>query len=212
MTANTKKLEKAQELLLAVDESSELPAFETQDLVRHVIHFANTGKAKGLPGARVMELNGEMFYMDTGTVHTDLQKDLAAVLIGELSGPAVGRLVKQARHVTVRSYQMDRGNLVRKERHFVMDLPTLLADVLLSIRSDATLRNDVKQCRLPGCGRFFLKSDLVKDPSAPGRHRDRYCSNEHMETAQTSGGAERTRRWRENMKKQSGARTASKHK
>jgi hypothetical protein len=54
---------------------------------------------------------------------------------------------------------------------------------------------DLKQCRLPGCGRFFLASDLIEDPSAQGRRRERYCSAEHMDQAQTPG-AKRTAKWR----------------
>ncbi len=196
-------LQRAQEALLEADQSSKAPAFESKELVRRVLEFANTGKPKGLPASGEMEHGGQTFYPDCSQEHADLRKDLSAILSDELSGPAVSRLLKQARYITVNSFHLDRGALVRKERHFVPKLATLLAGQLLLIRSDKQLREDVKQCRLPGCGRFFLASDDVKDPSAKGRRRHRYCTPEHMDLAQSTS-AERTRRWRE--------REASKHK
>jgi hypothetical protein len=205
MPQKPQEIAKALETLLETDDASVAPALEAKDLVRRVLEFANTGKPVGLPGARTVEHVGLTFYVDTGDQHVELRKDLAAVIAGELSGPAIARLLRQARHVTVKTYQMDRGKLVRKERHFVKDLPTLIAGQLLLIRSDEQLRDDVKQCRLPGCGRFFLASDDVKDASAPGRRRHRYCSPEHMDLAQSSG-AERTRKWRENRKKLAAAK------
>lgn len=212
MSVTPDEIEKAQTLLLAIDESSELPALAKLDLVRRGINFANTGWPKGLPGAREIKIDGESHYVDTGTIHTDFRKDFTALLADELSGPAVSRLIKQARHVAVRTYQMERGKLVSKERNFVKDLPQFLAYLLLLVSSDPTLKGDAKQCRLLGCGRFFLKSDLVKDPSAQGRKPDRYCSPEHRIAAGSIGGAARTRKYREKLKRQSGARTASKHK
>jgi hypothetical protein len=177
------EVEKAQEVLLEVDSTTEAATFEAKELVRRVLDFANTGKPKGLPGARQTFL---VITPEHESQQADLCADLTAIVKGELSGPAVARLRRQARHVMVRSYAINRGALVRKERHFVKDLSPLLADVLLSIYGDQAARADVKQCRLPGCGRFFLASDLVDSPAARGRRRYRFCSQEHMEAGQTS--------------------------
>jgi hypothetical protein len=200
MAPRPQDIEKSLEILLAADDASAAPALESKELVRRVLEFANTGKPKGLPGARTMEHGGQTFYLDAADLQAELRKDLAAVIAETVVPAAVARLLKQARHITVKTYQMDRGKLTRKERHFVKDLPTLLAGQLLLIHTDERLRDDVKQCRLPGCGRFFLASDDVKDPSAPGRRRHRYCSPEHMDLAQSTP-AERTRKWRENRAK-----------
>jgi len=210
MAPKAHDIEKAVEILLDVDDAGEAPALEAKDLVRRVIEFANTGKPRGLPGARELVHGGQSFLLDASEEHGALRKDLAAIVADELSGPAVSRLLKQSRHVSVKTFQVDRrGTLVPLERHFVPDLATLIAGQLLLIRSDEQLRDDVKQCRLPGCGRFFLASDDVKDASAPGRRRHRYCSPEHMDAAQSTG-AERTRKWREDRAKKLAA--AARHK
>jgi hypothetical protein len=202
MAPEPKAIEQAVAALLEADESSDAPRLAKRELVRRVVAFANTGEPKGLPGARALILEGRTFWVTTeqDDVHNTqavLQKDLAAIVKGELSAPAVARLRKQARYVTVRSYVLERGAPRPVERLFVKDLAPVLADVLLQVRGDEQLQKDVRQCRLPGCDQFFLASDQVKDPSAPGRRRHRYCSDDHMAKAQTSG-AERTRRWREN--------------
>jgi hypothetical protein len=131
--------------------------------------------------------------------HADLRRDLEAIVAGELSGPASARLRKLASHqVMVPVFEFERGGAVRTSyRRFVRDLDALVAYVLLRIRSDDQLRDDVKRCRLPGCPRFFLASDSRKDPSAPGRRRYRYCSREHEKLAPGASGAQRTARWRE---------------
>jgi hypothetical protein len=203
MTASPNDLAKAQELLLEVDGANEGVALEIKDLLRRMLEFANTGRPKGLPGARELVQGGQTFLVITPEIeaqHTQLRADLASLVKLDLSGPAVARLRRQARHVMVRSYAMDHGRLVRKERHFVNDLGPLLADVLLLVRSDDTLQDDVKQCRLARCGRFFLASDLISGPSAKGRRRHRFCCDEHMDEGQTPG-AKRMARSRANRNK-----------
>lgn len=202
MAPKPKDVEQAVATLLGADESTEAPAITQKDLVRRVLEFANTGRPEGLPGARVLTQGGRTFLLNTpeqDAQHAELRKDLAAIVRGELSGPAVARLLKQARYVTVSGYELARGALRRVERQFVQDLSPVLADVLLLVRSEPALQKDVRQCRLPGCGRFFLASDHVEDPSSPGRRRHKYCSPEHMAAGQNTS-AERTRRWRSQHK------------
>ena len=192
-------IDNAQSVLLEVDSTADLPSIERKDLVRRVLDFANTGLPKGLPGAREMIHGTERFLVMTpeqDAQHVELQADLGAIVKGELSGPAIARLRKKARHVIVRSYAIDRRGVVApRERHFVRNLEPLIADVLLWIRGDTQLAKDIKRCRLPGCGRFFFASDLVSEPSAKGRRRHRYCSDEHMQQGQTPG-AKRTAKYR----------------
>ena len=209
MAQQPKEIEQAIAVVLEADASGAAPAIEEKTLVRRVLEFANTGRPEGLPGARVLTQQGQTFLLMTpeqDAQHVELQRDLAAIVKGELSGPATARLLKQARYVMVRRYELVRGTLRRIEKQFAEDLRPVLADVLLHIRSSESLQRDVRQCRLPGCGRFFLVSDQVKDPSAAGRRPHRYCSPEHMSAAQTPG-AERTRLWRQRR-----AQGAPKHK
>jgi hypothetical protein len=209
MPVEPQDIENAQLVLLEADATSKEPALDSKELLRRVLEFANTGNPKGLPGGREMEYGGKTFYMDSSDEHATLRKDLAAIIAGELATPAVARLLKQSRHATVQTFELDRqGKLVHKERHFVPNLATLIAGQLMLIHSEERLRDDVKQCRLLGCGRFFLASDDVKDPSAPGRRRHRYCSPEHMDLAQSTG-AERTRKWREDKAKKLAKASAS---
>jgi hypothetical protein len=202
----------AVETILNVVASVEGGSIDELDLVRRVLEFANTGAPAGLPGARALTVADRTYYMDTSSELAQLRSDLAAIVAGELSGPSAGRLRKEAsKQVMVPVFEFDRDGTVRTTyRRFVSELAPLLAYVLLRVRSDEELRGDVKRCRLPGCGRFFLASDQVKDPSAPGRRRHRYCSPAHMNEAQSTG-AERTRRWRENVAKRAG-KAARKHK
>lgn len=201
MPPEPKDIEEAIATILDADASvrAAVPdAISQRDLVRRVMNFANTGRPEGLPGARVLTQGGQSFLVMTpeqDALRAELWKDLSAIVKGELSAPAVARLLKRARLVSVRHYEIEQKVLVPLERHFVKDLGALVADVLLRVRSDPELQKDVRQCRLPGCWRFFLASDQVKDPSAPGRRRHRYCSPEHMNLAQTPG-AISTAKWR----------------
>jgi hypothetical protein len=213
MSENAKSIEAAVGTILEVDQSSEAAAIPQLELVRRVLDFANTGRPVGLPGARSLTVGDQTFLVNTpdqDELHTELKRDLAMVVKGELSGPAVARLLKQARYVTVRRYELHRGTLRRVERQFVDDLSPVLADVLLLVRSDDRLHKDVRQCRLAGCGRFFLASDLVADASARGRRRHRYCSDEHMNLGQTPG-SKRTAKWRRGVE-QAKRQAAKKHK
>jgi hypothetical protein len=117
---------------------------------------------------------------------------------GELSGPSAGRLRKDAERLTMTpTFEFDRSGALRpKYRYLPDDLRAALAYGVLLLRdTERPFGKDLKQCRLPGCGRFFLASDQVTDPSLPGRRRHRYCSPEHMAAGQNTS-AERTRRWR----------------
>jgi hypothetical protein len=216
MTSEPQNIDEAIVTLVDAASSSSAPAIEEKELVRRVLQFANTGQPKGLPGVRTAEHGGQSFVLlppDVEKWQVELRKDLGSVIKDELSGPAAARLRKQAaRQVMVPVFQFERGALQISYRHFVgeaegMGLQTVLAFVVLRVLSNERLREDVKQCRLAGCERFFLASDELTDSSAPGRRRYRYCSPEHMAKAQTSG-AERTRRWREKSKKL----TPAKHK
>jgi hypothetical protein len=212
MSPDPKDIEKAVATILEATESGDAPVITQKDLVRRVLAFANTGRPVGLPGARVMTSGDRTFLTYTpeqDAQHAELRKDLTAIVKGELSAPAVARLRKQARYVTVRSYVLERGAPRPVERQFVNDLGPVLADVLLHVRGDEELRKDVRQCRLPGCGRFFLASDQVTDPSAPGRRRYKFCSHEHMNLAQTPG-AKRTAEYRKRLK-QAERQPARKH-
>jgi hypothetical protein len=194
-----------------VDESSEAAAIPRLELVRRVLEFANTGEPKALPGARAVTVGGRTFWVSTPEedvqhTHEVLRNDLTAIVKGELSGHAVARLRKQARYVTVRRYTLERGVPRPVDRQFVKNLAPVLADVLLQVRGEAALRSDVRQCRLPACGRFFLASDQIKNATGVGRRRYKYCSDEHMDLGQTPGSI-RTARWRKNSNK-----PATKHK
>ena len=156
-------IEQSVERLLVTEDPGAAGAIAEMDLVRRVISFANLGRPEGLPGIRALEVNGQTFILMEGIPEqqAQLRKDLAAIVRADLSGPAVARLLKQARHVIVRSYEIQRGELEPRERHFVGDsLATLLADVLLRVRSNEKLRKDLRQCQLKGCGRFFLAMRL----------------------------------------------------
>ena len=198
----TKDVEKAITTILDAVTGNLAPTFSERDLVRLVIAFANTGRPTGLPGSRVMSVGGQTFTVITNELppqHVELQRDLSAIVAGELSGPAAARLRKHAGcQVLVPVFELRRGVTLTRYRHLTSDLAATVSYVLLRVHSDVGLRDDVKRCRLAGCGRFFLASDDVKDPTAPGRRRHRYCTPEHMTEAQTSG-AERTRRYRERL-------------
>jgi hypothetical protein len=120
----------------------------------------------------------------------------------ELSGPSSSRLRKDAERLMMTpTFEFDRrGVLHPRYRYMAQDLRAALAYGVLLIRDKGRkFGEDLKQCRLAGCGRYFLASDQVKDPSAPGRRRHRYCSREHMDAGQNTS-AERTRRWRNKHK------------
>lgn len=210
---NSQAIEKAVETILGLAADAEAPTIAERDLVRRVIEFANTGRPLDLPGARVATHGGRSFIVlteDLGARQTELQRDLGAIVSGELAAPAIARLRKQAgRQVLVPSFDYKGGAVKVSHRHLTADLGATVSYVLLRVQSDERLRNDVKWCRLPGCGRFFLASEQITDPSAPGRRRYRYCTPEHMNEAQTSG-AERTKRWRDRLAKRTA--TAAKHK
>jgi hypothetical protein len=95
------------------------------------------------------------------------------------------------------TFEFDRsGGLHPKYRYLPEDLRAAVAYGVLLLRDTGRpFLEDLKQCRLAACKRFFLVSDQVKDPRAPGRRRHRYCSPEHMAAGQNTS-AERTRRWR----------------
>jgi hypothetical protein len=205
--------------VIAAVERSPGPVVTERELVQSVIEFANsatiTGVLRHVPGLRGLPINGEMYIVITDELRhrsEELKKELAASIRGDLPGPTVARLRKSARRmVLVPNYEIERGTLQTKYRHLPADLDAVLAYILLLLRDhgEGMLGADLKQCVLPGCGRIFLASDQVVDPSAAGRRRHRYCSPEHMAAGQTSG-AERTRKWRENKAKKSAA--AAKHK
>jgi len=99
------------------------------------------------------------------------------------------------------AFEFDRNGVLHpKYQYMPEDLRAALAFGVLLIRDKGrTFGEDLKQWRLPGCGRYFLVSDHVTDPSAPGRRRHRYCSPEHMVAGQSTS-ADRTRRWRRKHK------------
>jgi hypothetical protein len=190
------------------------PAISQKELVRRVLECANTGQPRGLPGARTMEVNGQTFVLISDELQqqcAELKKQLGILTRGDdLAGPTIKRLQHEAgRMVLVPTFEIEGGELHTKFRHLPLDLQAVLAHTLLSLRDrgKGTPGADVKRCALPGCGRFFLASDLVRDPSAAGRRRSRYCSGEHMLAGQTPG-AERTAKWRKNQQ----AKTAARHK
>lgn len=193
--------------------SAAAPTLSEKDLARTVVEFANTGIARHLPGTRVLHSNGQTFVMAWDSLDrdlADLRKDLSAIVRGELPGPSVARLRRQAgRVVLVPTFEIERGNVQRKDRVLPLDPQAVVAFVLLMLRDQRTaIGADLKQCRLPVCGKFFLASDQVAGPSARGRRRSRFCCDDHMEQGQTPG-AERTRRYRVGLAER---QAAAKHK
>jgi hypothetical protein len=188
-------IEQALETVLAADASAAAPAIEEKELVRRILQFANTGHPKDLPGVRTAEHGGQTFILvppDAEKWQIELRKDLSAILKGKLTPRGLERLLERSRHVIVRTYELGREGPIAKDRHFVNDLPPLVADVLLRVLTKPELRNDVRQCQFPGCSRYFLASELAVDPRAPGRRPYRYCDQKHGR----SPGALRTAKWR----------------
>ncbi len=208
---DSRELSDAISKIVGIVARTEGPTITEKELVRLVINFANTGQPRGLPGTRVLEMGGQTFVLQSPEIDeqcAELKKNLAAIVRGELSGPAVNRLRKEAsRMVLVPTHEP--RNATTKFRHIPLDPAAVLAHTILLLRdqSKGTLGADLKRCQLPGCGIFFLSSDKVTDASRGGRKRERFCSDEHMDAAQTPG-AVRTREWRKNKAK----REAAKHK
>jgi hypothetical protein len=174
------------------------------ELVRAMAESANTGKPAKQFAAGI-EIHGQIYFDATDLERcVELKKDLAAFVRGVLSDKAIARLKKAACQMAM--IPTPSGGY----RFFPENLSAVFGHGLGLLQDEKRpLGRDFKQCVLPSCGRFFLPSDLVDDPSDPGRRRNRFCSDEH-ETRGQSPGSMRQRRYRERKAKQSAA--AIKHK
>jgi len=211
-TEAEKEASKAVATLVEFAATSNAPNITEKSLVRAVVNFANTGQARDLPGAPVIIVNGQSFCLaspEMDALRAQLQNDLTAVVQDALAGSTLQRLRKDSsRMVQVPIHEMSLG--VPTYRYFPMDLSAVLAHTVLMLRDKAKngLGKDLKQCKLAGCGQFFLSSDMVADTSKGGRPRERFCKPEHMAAAQTPG-AERTRQWRASKARQLASLTAA---
>lgn len=205
------EIQQAIRTILSATDGANAEPIEEPELIRRVLNFANSGRPEGLPGSRTLMQGGQVFTVvteDTPKQQTQLRRDLAGVAARNISSTRLGQLrLSYGRQVLVPVVGFANGKMRLRYRYLPVEdkpggsaLAGTLTHVLLRIHSDAGLTDDLRQCQLPGCGNFFLMSDQVSDPAAPGRRRYRYCTDEHMKAGQT-GGAERTRKWRENVAK-----------
>lgn len=80
------------------------------------------------------------------------------------------------------------------------------ASMVLLANEDG-VADDLKQCQLEACGRFFLVERLGR-----GKPRTKYCCDEHMTAAHSAASPERSRKKRANDKAAAAAKAAAKRK
>lgn len=179
--------------LLVLMEAARAPGLSLtkRDLIRAIIVSANEGKLRPPIGTPI-EINGQAFFPVEELLRcADLRGELAAIIHGSLPTSTKAALRRMARQMAM--VPTTKGAV----RFFPIDAAAVLSYGLTLLQDESEWQGDLKQCQFPGCGKFFLASDQVNDPSEPGRRLYRYCA-EH--TGKKTAGAIRQREWRKRQK------------